>query len=178
MAKLKFTKNVHVDLKRLKVLQDSLDKLYRIKGVVGIFDPLIAKYMYEQHEGTTYSPPGSGRTYDVPPRPFFSIAIRKSKDKVLYALSSRFTSAIFGRGGNQVPTFSVLKKAVEAGTKPLLEALKEVFFSGELQKLSKVTIREKRRKGYPLPATPLYATGEAFKSITVKILGDNNVDIT
>lgn len=46
-----------------------------------------------------------------------------------------------------------------------------------LKKLTPLTIRSKRSKGYSLPSKPLYATGKLYKSIYYRMKGKNEAEV-
>lgn len=161
-----------INLKGLRELEDTLKAAYRIKANVGILeDKEAADYMSKQEFGHWWKPPRKKKEVWVPARPWFRITISRDSEKIFKSMGRAFTRLVGSR--TQRPTFHSIEKIIENAGKKLKRGLKETIQQHVPPPLAEITVKEKRKKGYATPETPLYRTGRAYKAIDYKIVREN-----
>ena len=170
MARLRDSKSRrhYINLKGMRELEDSLQALYRIKANVGILDnKKAAKYMAKQEYGHYWEE----KKVWVPARPFFRLTLEKLGE-VIYKKMGRQLARMVGER-SQRPTFASIEKIIIQAAARLKKGLKETIQEHVPPPLAKITVKEKKKKKYAAPETPLYRTGTAYKAIKYKIVKTN-----
>lgn len=159
-------RRVRVDIKGVKALNDTLQAAYRMRGEVGILDDYeAASYMAEQEYGHMW------KDVWVPARPWFRMTIVRMGERISKKIAKGLVELLAMR--TQRPTFHLIEKVIISSSVMLQKGLKKTIQQHVPPPLSKITVKEKKKKGYATPETPLYATGRAYKGITYRIVKTN-----
>ena len=157
-----------IDTDKVEPALDTIKRLDRFEGEVGIFEPEVAEYAVKMEYGTT-NPDGT----ITPPRSFLRSTVIESTKEITDHMATRVTDIFFERGAVSAPTFDKIQQVFEEGSKWLEKNMKSKIWSNIPPPLSKRRLKEKKAKGSPHPNIALVDTGRMVNSITYKIIRKN-----
>ena len=147
---------------------DTINRLKRFEGEIGIFDPEVSEYASKMEYGTTNE---DGTV--TPPRSFIRSTVDESTDKIVEHMAGRVKEVFFERGAKSAPTFDKIQEIFEEGSKMLELDMVDKIWRNIPPPLSKRRLKEKRAKESPFPEIALIDTGRLIGSITHKIIRKN-----
>ena len=147
---------------------DTINRLKRFEGEIGIFDPEVSKYAAKMEYGTTNK---DGTV--TPPRSFLRSTVNETSNKVVEHMAERVKEVFFERGAASAPTFHKIQEIFEEGSKILELAMVEKIWNNIPPPLSQRRLKEKKAKESPFPEIALIDTGRMIGSITHRIIRKN-----
>lgn len=162
-----------VHLAGLRHMLDSLDIISSQKVEIGVLGPKNIKKIGVYHElGTNTIPP---RAFVRPVMQDMGRAVTEAATEKLMEIAKADWEAKSRaqKGRLDVPPLSkykIRKELKRMVGKPLQKEMKARILRRIPPPLQPATIAGKKRKGYRLPTTPLYATGKLFNAIKYRIV--------
>ena len=162
------TPDYEIDTDKVDMAVETINRLKRFEGEVGIFDREVTEYAVKMEYGAT-NPDGTV----TPPRSFLRSTAQEENQDIVKHMAEKVTDVFFERGAASAPTFDKIQQVFEEGSKMLELKMVDKIWSNIPPPLSKRRLKEKRAKESPFPEIALIDTGRMVNSITYKIIRKN-----
>lgn len=169
----KITNNLYFNLDGIKDIIEGMEGLKNLSMEVGVLRNKSRKEIARYHEYGTFRSVGKGKVAHVPARPFLRPTLEESKRNIIPEASH----AIVGVAVASKHTVWIGPKRLKDWTIRILNDLgQKMAYLMKLRIMNKIppplkkaTIKAKRRKGSPMPTTPLIDTGTMYQSIDYRV---------
>ena len=166
-------KGLKFNLDGIQSLVDEVEGLKDLKLEVGVLRNKKLQEIGTYHEYGTFRSAGNGKVSHLPPRPFLRPVLNDVKQDIMPDAANELVNlAVASTNKTRIGP----KRIIEHGRKILdgvgekMKHLVQIRILGHIApKLKPKTVEAKRRKGSPLPTTPLIDRGDLYNSIDYRV---------